>query len=64
MTNWRWIGVRLTGHLNTIVFLVGFAVFGYGVSLWSAAAAYVLLGIVLMVVAAWPYLPARKKKGA
>jgi len=60
----RPIGALIVAHLNALVFAIGLALVSYGVSRWSAPAAYVLLGLVLMLVAAWPYLPARKKKGA
>jgi hypothetical protein len=52
----------LLAHLNAIVFSAGGALVGYGMSRWSAPAACVLLGSILMLAAAWPYLgPPRKK---
>jgi len=57
------VAAAIGAHLNAIVFVVGCALCAYGVSRWSAPAACVLLGIVLMVVAVWPYLRATRKKG-
>jgi hypothetical protein len=56
----RTLALFVLAHLNAIVFSVGCALVGYGVSRWSAPAACVLLGSVLMLAAAWPYLWPRK----
>lgn len=59
----RRIWALLRSQLNAIVFGTGACLVGYGVSLWSRAASLVLLGSLLMIVAAWPFLrlPMRKK---
>lgn len=51
----------LRAQLNALVFFAGFACLGYGVARWSPPAAYVALGVVLMIVAVWPYLQRTRK---
>ena len=59
---WRKIGLVLLAHLNAVAFFSGFALSGYGVSRWSPAAACVAAGLVLMLIAAWPFLHTPKRK--
>ena len=58
---WRKIGLVLLAHLNAVAFFSGFAVATYGVSRWSVPAALVAAGLVLMLIAAWPFLQQRRK---
>ena len=52
----------ILGHLNAGLFAVGFVTFVASVAQWSGPTAGVLAGLVLMAIAAWPYVkPARKK---
>ena len=51
----------LVGHLNALLFLVGFVTLIASVAQWSGPTAGVLAGSVVMALAAWPYVkPARK----
>lgn len=51
----KFLGV-LASNLNAVVFLVGFVTAYVGVAQWSAPAANVGAGVVLMGIGAWPYL--------
>lgn len=56
------MSATLLVHANVLTFLVGAALVFYGMARWSLAAACVLLGSILMTVAAWPYLRFPKRK--
>lgn len=56
------MGAVLLAHLNAIAFFVGFSLAGYGIARgWSIPAACFWCGVVLMLLAAWPYLQPRRK---
>ena len=51
----------LAQNLNALVCALGFALLCLGVAGWSVPAAQVVAGLLLMVMAAWPYVrPTRK----
>lgn len=50
----------VAGNANTCVFLLGLVVLTVSVSAWSRPLAGVIFGVVLMAIAAWPFLQARK----
>ena len=58
---WRRLGTVLAANLNAVAFFAGFGLFGYGVARWSPPAAFVTLGLTLMLIAAWPYLRRPRK---
>ena len=45
---------RLVAYADVSAFVVGLAAVEYGVGCWSAPAAWVLGGVVLMACAVWP----------
>lgn len=49
-----WMGLR--ANPNATVFLVGLGVLCVSVAAWSRPLAGTILGIVLMAVAAWPFV--------
>lgn len=55
----RWLELAKV-HANTLVFAAGLALLCTSVAAWSPPTAGVILGCVLMTIAAWPYLFARK----
>ena len=51
----------LAENLNALVYVLGFALLCLGVAGWSVPAAEVTAGLLLMVMAVWPYVrPTRK----
>ena len=51
----------LAQNLNALVYALGFALLCLGVAGWSVPAAQVVAGLLLMVMAVWPYVrPTRK----
>jgi hypothetical protein len=53
----------LAANVNALVFLAGYAVFYVGLAGFSRPAANTVSGLLLMGVAAWPYLARMRKKG-
>lgn len=59
--NFKTLAAHVLANLNALVYLCGFALLCLGVAGWSVPAAQVVAGVLLMCMAAWPYLrPARK----
>ncbi len=46
----------LAQNVNALLFLLGFAVLYVGVSGWSVPAARVIAGLLIILLALWPYL--------
>ena len=49
----------LRENANTVVFVAGLLTLLRGVALWSPPAAYIVAGVVLMLVGVWPFLRSR-----
>ena len=57
----RALVAALAQNLNALVYMLGFTLLCLGVAGWSVPAAEVTAGLLLMVMAVWPYVrPTRK----
>jgi hypothetical protein len=56
----RLIRAFIAGNPNLLVFLVGFTVFSWAVGTYSVPLAGMCGGVILMTIAVYPFLIARK----